>query len=77
MGLAARERVATQLDWREQAREYVGVFERVLGPSGGSPRSDATASARPEREYVDLDDIDGLKEFIRDRVGRLDRRETA
>ena len=77
MGLAARARVASQLDWREQAKKYVAVFERALGPSGGHPRMEATASAGAQRELVDLDDADRLEEFIRDRFGRLDRRETA
>ncbi len=76
MGLAARDRVVSQLDWREQARKYVAVFDRLLGPSGGSPRAEATTPPRAQVELVDLDDADGLKQFIRDRVGRLDRRET-
>jgi glycosyltransferase involved in cell wall biosynthesis len=77
MGLAARERVASQLDWREQATKYVAVYERLLGPSGGSPRSTAGAPSHTQAGLVDLDDLDDLKQFIRDREGRLDPRETA
>jgi len=77
MGLAARERVVSQLDWREQATRYVAVFERLLGPSGGSPRSTEGATYPTQARPVDLDDLDGLSQFIRDRQGRLDPRETA
>jgi glycosyltransferase involved in cell wall biosynthesis len=31
LGMAARRRVSAILDWRPQARQYVGVFDRLLG----------------------------------------------
>jgi glycosyltransferase involved in cell wall biosynthesis len=31
LGMAARRRVSSLLDWRPQARQYVGVFDRLMG----------------------------------------------
>ncbi len=69
MGLAARRRVESELDWAEQAEKYLGIFDDLFGsPSGRVAHSRiARATLPPGREYVRLDDDAGLKEFIRDR----------
>ena len=74
MGLAARQRVSNELDWRAQARAYVGVFDRVFGNDvdrGPAPDAgDALAhwdGSGAEPEYVPLDDAEALAEFVRRR----------
>ena len=73
LGRAARERVSTELDWQEQAKAYVGVFDEVLGRTVDDDRrakwpftaDDGMLS--PNREYVDLEDDIRYSEFLRDR----------
>jgi glycosyltransferase involved in cell wall biosynthesis len=74
MGLAARQRVSSELDWRAQARAYVGVFDRVFGNDvDRGPAADAGDALTHwdetgvEPEYVALDDADVLTEFVRSR----------
>ncbi len=38
MGVHARERVSSELDWRAQSLAYVGVFNRLLGVDGVLPQ---------------------------------------
>ena len=73
LGRAARERVSTELDWQEQARAYVGVFDAVLGRPVDDARqarwpftADAGALV-PGRQYVDLEDAARYTAFLRDR----------
>lgn len=73
LGRAARERVATELDWQEQAKAYVGVFDEVLGRRVDEARRASwpfTADGgvlSPNRDYVDLDDEARYTAFLRDR----------
>jgi glycosyltransferase involved in cell wall biosynthesis len=73
LGRAARERVATELDWQEQAKAYIGVFDEVLGRPVDEARRASwpfTADAgvlSPNRDYVDLDDEARYTAFLRDR----------
>ncbi len=73
MGLQARRRVASELDWRPQAVAYVSVFDAVTGhrsPSGQSeqPFSEPPAgSDRHGRPYVDLGDEHELRHYIANR----------
>ncbi len=69
LSLAARERVAAELDWRAQAARYVGVFDELFGV-------DTTPEAGPEtmvatdpqgRRYVDLAAPGALEAFVRSR----------
>ncbi|HWK76489.1 glycosyltransferase family 4 protein [Microbacterium sp.] len=75
LGLAARRRVAAELDWKPQAEAYVGVFDDLLdnAPDAArlaawphAPRPEAAAGS-DDRELVDLDDAAELRRFLRDR----------
>lgn len=71
LGRAARERVATELDWQPQAQAYTSVFDRVLGrPVDDARRAvwpyaprDAPASAS-DVVVVDLDDDEAYADFL-------------
>jgi hypothetical protein len=69
LGLAARHRVAAELDWQPQAQAYVGVFDELMGrvPDAGR-RSRWPFAARPvtvtNAAYVDLADESELERFI-------------
>jgi len=69
MGLAARARVSEHLDWQEQARAYVGVFDRIFGvsPAGdvGEDRPGANPVVGQGADYIDLDDEQLLDDFVR------------
>lgn len=71
MGRAARERVATLLDWRPQAEAYVGVYDSLTGHHRDGPAVPLTSSVPSAdasgRRYVDLDDDAEFDEYI---VGR-------
>lgn len=79
MGLAARERVVEHLDWRPQARAYVGVYDRLL-LGAAAPDRDARPAGDDQpgtahdhllddlgRPYVPLTDPVALAEFVRTR----------
>jgi glycosyltransferase involved in cell wall biosynthesis len=70
MARRAREKVATELDWRPQARTYVAVYDELTGrPARGLPESGATIALFDLRGrlYVPLDDDAEFERFIRDR----------
>jgi glycosyltransferase involved in cell wall biosynthesis len=74
-GLFARRRVVEALDWSEQARKYLDVWQSVLqSPDLEAPRIAAGAAVNPspDRRYVPLDDPNALASFIRDRGRGLD-----
>ncbi|WP_325485295.1 glycosyltransferase family 4 protein [Microbacterium sp.] len=60
LGRKARERVASQLDWRPQAEVYVDVFDEVSGFTQPGPAVPDRGPASPKdaagRRFVDLDD---------------------
>jgi glycosyltransferase involved in cell wall biosynthesis len=74
MARRARARVAQELDWRPQARAYVGVFDdlsgqgqqvandEVLGDEVSGPGDDERG-----RAFVDLTDADEFERFILER----------
>jgi glycosyltransferase involved in cell wall biosynthesis len=65
-GLAGRRRVATELDWQPNSEAYLAAWSRVLRtPSTlhAPPAPAATADA----EYIDIEDVAGLRQFVRDR----------
>ncbi|MFP5416443.1 MAG: glycosyltransferase family 4 protein [Actinomycetes bacterium] len=76
LGLRARERVARELDWRPQARAYVGVYDALVGlPPREEPPADvdlptAAVIGGSERRYVDLADTAELSHYIRERQPR-------
>jgi glycosyltransferase involved in cell wall biosynthesis len=63
MGLKARARVSSVLDWGPQATAYVSVYKGLAGSdqAGGTPRQ------RDSVPYVDLDDQFELRRFIIER----------
>ena len=70
----ARARVAQVLDWRPQARAYVGVFDELTGRPTQPPETgdlgDADNGAGMDgrgRAFVDLTDAAELERFIVDR----------
>jgi glycosyltransferase involved in cell wall biosynthesis len=76
LGVAARRRVAAELDWKPQAEAYVGVFDELLGNAPDAarlaawphqPREPRVATEDAPR-YVDLDDDTELRRFLRDRT---------
>lgn len=73
LALRARERVATELDWRPQAQEYVGVFHDLMGNVPDetawpyAPRPPRLRGAR-DALGVDLEDATELRRFLRDRT---------
>jgi glycosyltransferase involved in cell wall biosynthesis len=81
MGIAARERVVAELDWRPQSERYIAVYDGLLDVparlTAGERARTATHPLRPGaprgntdpdgRLYVDLSDTGGLASFIRDR----------
>lgn len=70
LGMLARKRVSTVLDWRPQAEAYVGVFDEVSGFHVEAPAV-APAEARTHddqgRVYVDLNDAEEFRRFILER----------
>jgi glycosyltransferase involved in cell wall biosynthesis len=74
MAKRARARVARELDWRPQARAYVGVFDELLGnahrDTATGPLGDAGSGAGTDargRAYVDLTDAAEFERFILER----------
>ena len=66
--LAARRRVAEELDWRAQARVYVGVYDELTRrpasrPTPAAPVPPAAETDPQGRAYVPLDDA-GLGRFV-------------
>jgi glycosyltransferase involved in cell wall biosynthesis len=73
LGLAARRRVASELDWKPQAEAYVGVYDELLRNRPDSARLAAWPHVpRPSRadgrDLVDLDDEQELRRFLRERA---------
>ncbi|WP_037365180.1 glycosyltransferase family 4 protein [Nakamurella lactea] len=69
LGIAARTRVADELDWRPQAERYVSVFDAVSGrkalPATGSESRSAGAGTSPAgRDFVDLTNEDEFRRFV-------------
>jgi glycosyltransferase involved in cell wall biosynthesis len=84
MARRARARVVQELDWRPQAKAYVGVFDDLTGrgivDGGSSTSSDADPGSGFDgrgRAYVDLVDDAEFDRFIRERGPRsVDQRST-
>ncbi|CCH79359.1 Glycosyl transferase group 1 (fragment) [Nostocoides japonicum T1-X7] len=73
LGMKARHRVETILDWRPQAHRYVCAFDAVLGLVRGPAMPElAPPSPAIVGDDIDLEDANVLTEFMRTR-GRLDR----
>jgi len=68
-GVAARQRVSKALDWRPQAENYVAVFDDLTGHRGIAPTPALVAppAAPTDREFVDLDDVEEFRRFIKRR----------
>ena len=77
LGRAARDRVATELDWKPQALRYVAVFDELTGgpplsDSGGAFSSQTAGALSTDStvvgpEWVDLDDLAEFERFIVER----------
>ncbi|MCB1297619.1 MAG: glycosyltransferase family 4 protein [Microthrixaceae bacterium] len=71
LGMKARERVSTELDWRPQAEAYVAVFDEVSGfskPGPAVPAAEFVAQVDAQgRAYVDLDDLEEFERYLRER----------
>jgi glycosyltransferase involved in cell wall biosynthesis len=74
MGLRARARVAQVLDWRPQARAYVGVFDDLSGHGSRDARAEPLGDADSGpglddrgQAFVDLTDVDEFERFIVER----------
>lgn len=70
LGIRARERVSTELDWRPQAEAYVSVFDDVTGFSQEGPAvppSTPSDHDAQDRRYVPLDDPAEFARFLAER----------
>jgi glycosyltransferase involved in cell wall biosynthesis len=74
MAKRARARVARKLDWRPQARAYVGVFDDLVGTGAQSLDAEpvgntdnGAGSDRRGRVFVDLTDAAEFERFILER----------
>lgn len=72
MARLARKRVAAELDWRPQARCYVGVFDALTHAAnadlaGGIEEAPLPPCDERGRGYVDLEDELEFERFIRER----------
>ena len=71
MALRARERVAESLDWRPQARAYVGVFDGLTGTRREASTMDADSGTDEAdewgNEYVPLNEGRELARFVIER----------
>ncbi len=71
LGLKARARVSSVLDWRPQAEAYVGVYDELTGFSQSGPAvpptQDAPDADAQGRRYVPLDDPAELERYLRER----------
>jgi glycosyltransferase involved in cell wall biosynthesis len=75
LGLAARTRVAEELDWVPQAANYVRVYDDLCERNGEQETLPRVRAINPSldpqgRTYVDLDDEEELARFVRDRTPR-------
>lgn len=72
MAKRARERVSTQLDWRPQAKAYLGVYAELSGRTGRElpPAPTVAETDQRGRAYVPLDDATEFERFIRERSAR-------
>lgn len=71
LGVKARERVSSALDWRPQAEAYVGVYDELTGFSQPGPAVPPTQNA-PDvdaqgRRYVPLEDTAEFERYLRER----------
>ncbi|MFF0816091.1 glycosyltransferase family 4 protein [Rhodococcus sp. NPDC003318] len=83
LGVAARRRVARELDWRPQAQAYVGVYDELLnhGDAGRGhdwpfARATDNATETTGAGCVDLDDENELRRFIIERTTRRQSTDT-
>lgn len=71
LGVEARERVSSVLDWRPQAEAYVGVYDELTGfsqPGPAVPPIDGATDADAQgRRYVPLDDAGEFRRYLRER----------
>ena len=74
MGRAARQRVANELDWRQQAVKYAQVYHRLTGHPVAEAELSASVQVGPTEErdvrgrrYVDLSNADEFDRYIRRR----------
>jgi glycosyltransferase involved in cell wall biosynthesis len=68
MGLSARERAVSELDWQPQRVRYVGVFDWLLGRTSLVPAPVVDdEKERHGHRLVDVSDVDALVAHIRDR----------
>jgi glycosyltransferase involved in cell wall biosynthesis len=77
LGMLARERVSRDLDGRPQAQAYLGVFDNLLGLSERTV-TDGPSHHEPaptDRQWVDLDDVQELRRFVRDRHAKTSDRQ--
>lgn len=77
LGRKARTRVATLLDWRPQAEQYLSVYDELSGLEQRPPpvpaAGEAPASRDPEgRRYVDLDDAEEFDRYLRERSAQAE-----
>jgi hypothetical protein len=74
MGVAARQRVSAELDWRPQAARYVAVFDDLAGVDRDTRVLELTASSASalSAQNVDLEEPAALARFVEKR-NRTDR----
>ncbi|MHA6795998.1 glycosyltransferase family 4 protein [Pseudonocardia bannensis] len=71
LGARGRRRAERELDWAQQARVYVGVYDDLFGAAPvrvDDDRPAVTASPANGTVYVDLDDDAALRQFAGSRV---------
>jgi glycosyltransferase involved in cell wall biosynthesis len=74
MGVAARQRVSAELDWRPQAARYVAVFDDLAGVHRDTQVLELTAGSASalSAQNVDLEEPAALARFVEKR-SRTDR----
>ncbi|WP_214365502.1 glycosyltransferase family 4 protein [Pseudonocardia sp. H11422] len=73
LGARGRRRAERELDWAQQARVYVGVYDELLGVEPGQvdddrPVQPADASPANDSIHLDLDDDAALRRFAASRA---------
>lgn len=76
-GVAARERVSAVLDWKPQSERYVAVFDGLTGHIPVTDDRPIPTAVHPPagRVFVDLDDRDELRRFIKERSWQANHEE--